>query len=214
MRKRIFRRKIEVKALKVLVNDKPYEVMAHFSASRRTLSLRLSKNGFVCNAPTFVKEADITKFIVTAIPKLEKKIKPRPAPTSDDKVWIFGTEIEIPGWKEMTKQKQNSILKGYLLPFLEEVSPVHERSMGVKPHYQIRVRDCTSVFGVNHRLKGYITYSLNLVHYRKDTIESVVAHELAHHFVLGHGEKFYKILLKECPEYWYYRKNLIKHIYD
>lgn len=214
MRKKTFRRKIKTSALKVVVNDKPYDVEIHYSEYRRTLSLRLSKTGFVCNSPTFLSVPQIEEFVISAIPKLEKRIKPKPVPINGDKVYVFGEEIEIPGYSSFTKRKQNSILKGYILPFLESVSPLHEKRFGIEKHYEIRVRDCTSVFGVNHRTQGYITYSLNLVHYRKEVIESVVSHELTHHFVLGHGEKFYRILLKECPDYWYYRKKLIRHIYD
>jgi predicted metal-dependent hydrolase len=54
---------------------------------------------------------------------------------------------------------------------------------------------------------------LNLVHYDKHIIDSVICHELAHYFVLGHSKKFYKILLGVVPDYWDSRKKLINNVY-
>lgn len=214
MRKKVFKRKIEPKTLEVMVNEKPYKVEVRYSENRRTLSLRTGKTGFVCNAPTFRKEKEIVDFVISAIPKLERRIKPKPQSSEGDNVWIFGEKVLIPGYASLTKEKQNLILKRYLLSFLKEVNPIHERNMGIETSYEVKVRDCKTVYGVHHTQKRYITYSLELVHYKKDTIESVVSHELAHHYVHAHSKKFYTILLKECPNYWYYRRKLIHHIYD
>ena len=89
----------------------------------------------------------------------------------------------------------------------------YSEKMDIKEAYSVKCRDCHSVYGVNHRKTSSITYSLNLVHYDKHIIDSVICHELAHYFVLGHSKKFYKILLGVVPDYWGSRKKLINNVY-
>ena len=43
-----------------------------------------------------------------------------------------------------------------------------------------------------------------------EIIDSVIIHELAHHFVYDHSDNFYKVVYKYCPNYDILRKKLIK----
>ena len=77
-------------------------------------------------------------------------------------------------------------------------------------HYIVKVRNMKSRYGSNNRQSKAITYSLVLLHYSPDIIDSVIIHELAHHFVYNHGSNFYKVVYKYCPNYDMLRKKLIK----
>ena len=195
------------------VGDESFTVEIRLSPYRRTTSLSLRKNGFVCNAPTRLPKDKLNSFVVTSIPKILVKVKKKPEPIEGDDVYVFGVKTHIEGFGTSDKTKRNRFLKKELLPYVSEMTKEYSSIMGIKETYEVKVRDCRSVYGVNHRKTLSITYSLNLVHYDKHIIDSVIIHELAHHFVYGHTEKFYKIVLGIAPDYWKSRKKLINHIY-
>ena len=197
-----------------LINGESHLVDIHFSPLRRTLALHLGKRGFICNTPSFLPDESRDAFIEKSIPKLLKKTIEKPIPAVGDDVYLFGVQEHIEGFSAWNKPKRNAYLRKLLLPYVEEKTTEHTHTMKVEPPYAVKVREAHTVYGVNHRNQGFITYALSLVHYDPHTIDSVVCHELAHHFALGHGKRFYKILLNECPDYWASRKKLIRHIYD
>ena len=198
---------------KYQIGDESFDVEIRLSPYRRTTSLSLRKNGFVCNAPSRLPKSNLDSFIVSSIPKILSKIKKKPEPIEGDEVYIFGVKTQIDGFSLTSKEKRNALLKKELLLYVQETTKEYSIKMGIKENYEVKVRDCRSVYGVNHRKTLSITYSLNLVHYEKHVIDSVIIHELAHHFVYGHTEKFYKIVLDIAPDYWKSRKKLINHIY-
>ena len=196
-----------------LVGDESFTVEIRLSPYRRTTSLSLRKSGFVCNAPSRLPKDKIDSFIVSSIPKILSKVKKKPEPIEGDDVYIFGIKTHIEGFSSFSKEKRNRLLKKELLPYVTEMTKEYSAIMGIKETYEVKVRDCHSVYGINHRKTLSITYSLNLVHYDKHIIDSVIVHELTHHIVYGHTEKFYKILLGVAPDYRLSRKKLINHIY-
>ena len=198
---------------KYQIGDESFDVEIRLSPYRRTTSLTLRKNGFVCNAPKALPREKIDSFIVASIPKIMKKVKAKPLPIEGDDLYIYGKKEHIEGFSTWAKPKRNKYLRDILLPYVTEMTRFYSEKMGIKEAYSVKCRDCRSVYGVNHRKTLSITYSLNLVHYDKHTIDSVIVHELAHHFVYGHTEKFYKIVLGIAPDYWKSRKKLINHIY-
>ena len=67
-----------------------------------------------------------------------------------------------------------------------------------------------SRYGSNNKRSKTITYSLTLMHYSLEIIDSVVVHELTHCFVYDHSDNFYRLLYKYCPDYDKLRKKLIR----
>ena len=82
------------------------------------------------------------------------------------------------------------------------------------PHFQVKVRQMKSRYGSNNRSNKTITYSLVLLHYSIEIIDSVIVHELSHHFVYDHSPNFYKVLYKYCPNYDILRKKLIRSEFE
>ena len=82
------------------------------------------------------------------------------------------------------------------------------------PIYQVKVREMRSRYGKNNRAKKTITYSMTLLYYSPEIIDSVVIHELTHCFVYDHSDNFYRLLYKYCPNYDMLRKKLIKAVFE
>ncbi len=172
---------------------------------RRTLGLRYNpeKKEFICNSPLFLSSERIKEFVLDSAPKLKKrsdKNSPKP-PMDGDEIYIFGQKTLIEGFSKLSEKKQNEFLKEKLLDFLEENVPYNAKIMVVKNDYSIKIRKMKTRWGVNSQRKMTLTFNLLLVHYNKETIESVVVHELAHDKAHNHGKGFYKIVFKRLPDY-------------
>ena len=48
----------------------------------------------------------------------------------------------------------------------------------------------------------------------KEVIDTVVVHELCHHFRFDHSPKFYALVYTYCPEYKSLHRYLTKRIYE
>ena len=57
-------------------------------------------------------------------------------------------------------------------------------------------------------IEGKIIINPELMKYKKEIIEYVVAHEFCHLKYKTHGKKFYEILQKNVPEYKKYEKEI------
>ncbi|MBQ7243982.1 MAG: M48 family metallopeptidase, partial [Bacilli bacterium] len=53
------------------------------------------------------------------------------------------------------------------------------------------------------------TFQCRLMAFHPSIIDSVVVHELAHHYQFDHSKKFYDIVYRYCPDYDKLRKKLI-----
>ncbi len=154
----------------------------------------------------------IEKGIAKYLPKLEKRNEYE-LPAIGDEVYVFGEKRIIDGFSGFNEGEKSKTLKAILLPYLEERVAYYSSLMGVKKKYQVKVRDMSTRYGVNNRSKGKLTFATLLVYYSKDTIDSVVVHELAHDFVFSHDESFYSYVFRYCPDYKLRHAKLRKHQY-
>ena len=86
--------------------------------------------------------------------------------------------------------------------------------MGVTSPYRVRTAKLKSRYGSNSRRTHKLSFASSLIHYPVEVIDSVVVHELAHHFVFDHSKSFYNVVLRYCPAYWEMHKRLRKKIYE
>lgn len=73
---------------------------------------------------------------------------------------------------------------------------------------KIAVKAMTSRWGSASPANGIINLSLYLMKTPEECIESVVVHEVAHFLQMDHSDAFYRIVLKEMPEYHRLHKRL------
>ena len=199
------------------VEEKDYLVLITYKRIRN-IHYRFDGEKFLVSAPKLVT----IKMIKSGLDKYAAKLIKRSvknAASGEDYIYIFGQKIEtsFPGnitidettFSFKNEQELQKKLKKWFLEYLNNRTTFYEREMGA-PHYQVKLRQMKSRYGSNNRQSKAITYSLVLIHYSKEIIDSVIVHELAHCFVYNHSDNFYKVVYKYCPRYDILRKKLIK----
>ena len=130
----------------------------------------------------------------------------------EDYIYILGTKTPIHDEGEISfsdgaiikyksKEDLDKKLKKWYLKYIEKRHRYYEQLMEIKRPYKVKVRKMTSRYGSNSSQTHSITYSLILMHYTSDVMDSVIVHELAHDKVHDHSNKFYNVVYKYCPNY-------------
>ena len=73
--------------------------------------------------------------------------------------------------------------------------------MNVPIEYKVRVQKMKSRLGSNSKATNTLNFTLKLIHFSKEAIDSVIIHELAHYFKFDHSKEFYDVVYKYCPNY-------------
>ena len=199
------------------VDDKDYLVVVTYKRIRN-IHFRFDGEKFLVSAHRLTP----MKLIKSGLDKYAKKLIARSVKVNaetEEYIYILGKKIELtyPGYlaleSELISYKDNkqlhTRLRKWFLSYLTNRTKFFESVMGV-PSYLVKLRQMKSRYGSNNRPKKTNTYSLVLIHYSPEIIDSVIIHELAHHFVYDHSDNFYKVVYKYCPNYDILRKKLIK----
>ncbi len=194
-------------------DDASYRVRVVF---RRGRYLRLKKakeaDAFRLGAPFLTSWREIDSFVIKAIPKLLKQSQKRAKEAYDGQyLYVLGEKREV---GEMSREDIKRLYKKECFAFIEERYRTFEQQMGVKPPYAFRFRDMKTRLGSNSKKTHTITISYDLLAYDLPVVDSVLYHELAHHFHFDHSRKFYEVLLKYCPDYESCRKRILRHDYE
>lgn len=191
------------------VDNVTYEVEVTYKKIRR-LYLSFKDDKFVFHVPYFTSEKTLLKMLEKYAKRLLKRASYE-KPWGNNYVYVFGEKEYLKeGYdQEAIKEELKESLYKYCLRRLREI----EVLMNIDRHYTLKIKDVKSKFGSNSRATHTIVIALNMVHFAYPIIDSVIYHELAHHFNFDHSKAFYKILLKYCPNYYMYRKMCIRRIY-
>lgn len=196
-----------------IIDGKEYPCLIKRMKMKRVIVRINDDLTFEVHAPRSVKQSQIDQFVLKAGPSLLKKklaLKEKDA-YQDGYLYLFGKK-EYVGPLEQKQLK--SLLRKTCLPYYESRLRYFENLMGVKQPYNLKVRSMKTRFGVNSKKNHTITIQLELISYSPEIIDSVIAHEVTHHFVMNHSKNFYAILLKYVPDYWECRKKLLNRIYE
>ncbi len=203
-----------------IYNGQEYPVII---TRKRMRSIRYTfRNGcFYVSAPRlFVTEAKIFEGLDKFAPKLIKadvKTKAR----GENYIYILGEKYDIGESGEITLSNGQIIkyknqedldkkLKKWYLSLMEERTRYYEGLMNIQKPYKVRVQKMTSRYGSNSSQTHSINYSLILLHYPVEIIDSVVVHELAHDKVRNHSNNFYNVVYQYCQKYKEFNKRLRK----
>ena len=199
------------------VDDKDYQVIVTYKRIRN-IHFRFNGEAFLVSAPRLVSLKQIKSGLDKYAKKLIKRSVKMNAET-DEYIYILGKKIETnyPGYlaleSDLISYKDNkqlhTKLRKWFLNYLTNRTEFFAKVM-VAPHYLVKLRQMKSRYGSNNKSTKTITYSLVLIHYSPEIIDSVIIHELAHCFAYNHGDNFYKVVYKYCPNYDILRKKLIK----
>ena len=199
------------------VDDKSYVVEITYKRIRN-IHFRFDGEKFLITCPRLARISQIKSGLDKYAKKLIKRSVKMNA-ESEEYIYILGKKIELsyPGYlaleSELISYKDNkqlhTRLRKWFLSYLTNRTQFFESVMGI-PSYQVKLRQMKSRYGSNNKSTKTITYSLVLIHYSPEIIDSVIIHELAHCFVYNHGDNFYKVVYKYCPNYDILRKKLIK----
>ena len=199
------------------VDDKPYQVEIIYKRMKN-IYFRFNGEKFKVTCPRNTKITTIK----SGLDKYAKKIISRNVKfnaESDEYIYLFGNKIDLsyPGEINFSdgsvlSYKDNidlhKKLKKWFLNVLKRRTEYYAKLMHA-PSYFVKLRKMKSRYGSNNRNTKTITYSLTLIHYSIEIIDSVVVHELTHCFVYDHSDNFYRLLYKYCPNYDTLRKKLI-----
>lgn len=180
----------------------------------RRITFRLARDGksLRVSCPYATSESFIKEKAEFYFPRLKAKTE-YPSPVEGDTVYILGTPVRIEGFSLLPDKRRKDYLKKTLLAYLEDRVVSYSKEMGIAIAYKVKVRDMTSRYGVNSKSASSLTFALGLVHYSKNTIDSVIVHELSHYFYFDHSKKFYDTVYRYCPNYKKEHAKLRKHQY-
>lgn len=203
----------------VHVGEKDYQYLLIYSSKRkRGASLSLRKDSSFClRAPFGYSKESLDDFVSKAIPRLlhrADKRKERKAPYGEGYLYLFGQKTANNTFYLLPKKEQDRYLKEALTPYIASRLPTIMKEVGNKESVSFLVKPLRSAYGIFHKKKRVITFSTVLAFYSSRAIDSVIAHELTHDFVISHSPSFYARLLKAFPAYWECRKELINQEYE
>ena len=201
-----------------VIDGQEYDVLITYKHIRN-IHFRYENGAFLVSCPRITRMS----MIKSGLDKYARKLRdrsPKEQALGDNYVYLFGKRVPVtyPGsiaFKDETKivfNDKDELLKKMrkiFLKYMQARTEWYEKRMEC-PHYTVKVRQMKSRYGSNNRQKKTITYSMTLVHYSAEIIDSVIVHELAHCHIYNHSDKFYRVVYKHCPEYDLLRKKLIK----
>lgn len=176
----------------------------------RNLRLRYKDGAASATLPYGVDPSFAERFIARALQRLSAKEGRREPPTHDGGTHVLGKYIQ-------DSREETEILSSFVKeakPLFEERLRYYEGLMGIEEPYKLRVKTLKTLYGVNSKKTHAITLGSVLYHYALPIIDSVVVHELAHHFVRNHSQAFYDVVLRYCPDYRKQHKKLREQIYE
>lgn len=195
----------------IAINGKAYVVKVNKKAFQRNSYIRLKDDVFHVSTNLTATDSFVTGFVTKFAETLIKRNhKYKKVLITENGMFIFGDFVDFSDGfikvfnhnilysnPEDFYKKANKIVK----PYFESRLRYYEELMLVMPPYNLKLRKSTTRYGCNIKKTHTITFNLELIHYSPEIIDSVIVHELAHHFEFNHQKNFYNIVYKYCPNY-------------
>lgn len=202
-----------------IIDEKKYFVEVTKKKGQKRIIYRFKDGKFVVSCPYFTLQFQIVNGLKKFGRDLIKKTGQFYSGIDENGVYVLGEYVPIKDGfvnvlgksflfidRDNYYKQVNKIFK----PILEKRLRYYETKMGVQPPYKFGLQLKISNYGSNSIKMHKICLNTELTHYSYEIIDSVIIHELAHHYVRNHGDDFYKVVYKFCPNYDELRKKLIK----
>ncbi|HBM70915.1 MAG TPA: hypothetical protein DEF61_05075 [Firmicutes bacterium] len=202
---------MDLKSLHYL--GKEYKVEIRRKSGLKNIYYRLNGSSILkISSPYFVSNEYILSSAMKMMPKILNRYKINEEKDSEENSYYLGEKVFI-GKK---KEEVENFFKSNCLDLIVSRVRFYEKIMNVAPAYNVKIRNMSSRYGVNSRRTYTLTFASTLFHYPLEIIDSVVIHELAHHFVFDHSSSFYDIVYRfiDKKEYKYLHKLLKERKYD
>ena len=199
--------------------DRPYTVVITYKKGMRNITYRYKNDMFHVSCPYLTSRAIIEKGLNKYAGKLIQRNNDNKG-MGEDYIYLLGIKVKLEeqgiipftdgtSIEYSSREDLNKKIRKYYLDLVTRRVRYYEKIMNV-PSYKVKVRTMSTRLGSNSRKTKSLTFSMTLLHYSLDVIDSVVVHELAHILVFDHSAKFYEVVYKYCPNYQQCRKKLRK----
>ena len=195
---------------------KDKDIPVHVRYSRqRNIYYRYRKDGFHVSAPYLTGQKTIFKGLDKFADKLIIQFEKMNSNYSFDYdfVYLLGEQVSLKSLNIENMQDLHDFLQKNAEIYIKDIVRKNEEIMGILEPYKIKIKPTERQFGSNSKRTHTLSFQIDLIHYSKEIIESVVVHELAHDFERNHGKNFYNIIYKYCPNYKELQKKLKKGIH-
>ena len=170
----------------------------------KNIYLRVIDGEIHISAPFLYPIYKINEFLISKMDLVEKHLnKEKKEYICDDKVLLFNEyvpsyEYERYMFNESLKYVKERTFYYYKLMNLGDTLP------------KVYIKDIKSAYGIYHKNTHFITFNKVIFHYKKEIIDYVIIHELAHIKYFDHSKNFWDFVLKYCPNFKELRKELKK----
>ena len=205
-----------MKTTEFLYKYKDKDIPVHVKHShQRNIYYRYRKDGFHVSAPYLASQKTIVKGLDKFAEKLVNQFNKTTTNYSfeNDFVYLVGEQVSLKSLNIENSQELSNFLQKKAEILITELVRKNEEIMGISEPYKVKVKPTERQFGSNSKRTHMLSFQLNLIHYSKEIIETVVVHELAHDFERNHSKNFYNIVYKYCPNYKELQKKLKKGIH-
>jgi len=194
---------MRMKETTISINNRSYKV--HITHKFiKNIYLRFRNDVFYVSAPQLTTDGFIFRFITQSAEQLITRTEKK-ATLNRAANYLFGKKIE--------RDLRDDEKKDRLMDYLAIKVPFFERKMNITPLYHIRVRNMRTLAGSNSRKTHTLSFASFLVHYDYAVIDSVIVHELAHHYEFNHGPHFYQIIYEYASNYRRLNQQMKKGIF-
>ena len=181
------------------------------------LRLKVGQSGEISlSIPLRTKENHILEFLEKNLEWLRKtsaKIKAKNSAKNENQVEFLGSNYELiidkkasgvsielfsikaaskADFRRFCDQKAKELLNASIARFAPLIA---------RPINHISFKHMRTRWGSCNKAKGYINLNLDLITKKKEFIEYVVLHELAHLVYTNHSKDFYALISKHMPDY-------------
>ena len=193
-----------MKTTEFIYKYKDKDIPVHVRHShQRNIYYRYRKDGFRVSAPYLANQKTILRGLDKFAEKLVNQFEKAHSNYSfdNDFVYLLGEQISLKELNIENMPELQQFLQKNAEISIKELVRKNEEIMKISEPYKVKIKPTERQFGSNSKRTHTLSFQIDLVHYSKEIIESVVVHELAHDFERNHSKNFYNIVYKYCPNY-------------